>query len=137
MRWLKKMVHPPTEPWQHYFEFKMEKSAIELALQRNTPRRLARVSPFFAEIFRYWTELHGEPPSSEMAIRNEFLWGNKFLKGKVKKKMETFCRNHNILKVNDLLHYGRFLSATQFIEIHGCTPLPGLLLALARLLPEE
>lgn len=137
LSWLKKMVVAPSEPWQYYFEFKMDLPAFELALRRTSPPRLSRVAPFFAEIFKYWAELQNEPPLSEMAIRNEFLWGNKFLRGNVKKKIETFCRGLHIYKINDLLHFGRFMSHDQFTEAYGCPPLPGMLPALTRLIPDN
>lgn len=62
-----------------------------------------------------------------MAIRNEFLWGDKFLRGKVKKKLETFCRNLDIFKVNDLLHFGHLMTDNQFLLTYGLPPKQGML----------
>lgn len=53
MSWLKRFVLPPVETWHYFFEFKTDQSGIEVALQRPKPRRLARTTPFFAEIFKY------------------------------------------------------------------------------------
>lgn len=137
LSWLKKLVFPPSEPWHQYFEFKMDVPAVELALRRTKSNKLSRMSPFFAEIFRYWVELQKDPPSSEMAFRNESLWGNKFLKGKVKKKVELFCRDLNIQKINDLLCFGHFMSDSQFTEAYGRPPLPDMLSSLTRLIPDH
>lgn len=62
LNWLKRLSRPASEPWQFYFEFKMDLPAVEMALRRVRPCRLARVSPFFDEIFRYWNELQSGPP---------------------------------------------------------------------------
>lgn len=137
LNWLKKLAFPPSEPWHYYFEFKMDLPVVELALRRTTPQRLTRVAPFFTEIFRCWAELHSEPPSSEMAIRNEVIWENKFLRGKVKKKIENFCKGLGILRINDLLYFGRFMSDLQFNEIFGRPPLQHMLTTVAGLIPEN
>lgn len=57
LNWLKRLAGPISEPWQLYFEFKMDVPALELARRRRVPRRLSRSSPFFAEIFKAWLEL--------------------------------------------------------------------------------
>lgn len=63
----------------------MDKPGIEIALLRTKSPKLARNSPFFAEIFWYWREISNIEPTSDLAIRSKSLWGNKFLKGKLKK----------------------------------------------------
>lgn len=85
MSWLKRLTLPPSEPWHYYFEFRLDQPGLEVALQRSRSRKLARSSSFFTEIYTYWRELAKTEPSSDLAVRNEFLWGNPFLKGKLKK----------------------------------------------------
>lgn len=136
--WLKKLIKPATEPWHFYLEFKMDATGEELAGQRSgRKRKFKRVAPFFAEVYDYWAELYDREPATEIAIRNELLWGNKFLRGRVKKKFEAFCQARGVNKINDLLAFGRIMTDTQFRARHGCSPLPGLLRDLAQLFPQS
>lgn len=127
MAWLKRLTCPATEPWQYYLEFKSDQTGYELAIQRKKHKRLERIAPFYGQILKYWRELYQQEPGSEQARRNEWLWGNPFLKGKVKKKHETFCRNLGINKIHDLLLRGKILMERHFEERFHCTPLPNLL----------
>lgn len=135
---LKKLLNPSTEPWHFYLEFKMDKTGEELARQRaGWKRKFRRVAPFFSEVYDYWSELYDREPAAETAIRNELLWGNKFLRGRVKKKYEMFCQGKGINKLNDVLAFGKIMTDNQFIERYGCPPLHGLLLDLARVIPQS
>lgn len=88
-------------------------------------------------MYEYWSQLFDREPAGEVAIRNELLWGNKFLRGRVKKKYEQFCKANGIHKINDLLAFGVIMSDQQFINKYGILPLPGLLPNFRRLLPHH
>lgn len=133
--WLKKLMLPPTQPWHFHSEFLLDQPVSEIALMRPLPRKATRDLPFLSDISRYWAQLYNSPPGSEDSARNESLWGNGFLRGKVKKKRETFCRRLNILRINDLLFYGRLMSESQFRQTYGCDPLPGLLQSVRETIP--
>lgn len=136
MSWLKKLIIPPKEPWQFHFEFKSDLSGVEVAIQRSRPSRLIRSCPFFSEIFQYWKEISKEEPASDLAIRNELLWGNLFLKGKFKKKQEKQCRALGISKINDILKFGRILSREQFLSRYDSYPPQGFLQKCKDVIPE-
>lgn len=134
--WLKRLADSPSQPWHFHLEFKMDRSGCELAQKRSQElRKLKRVSPFFAEIYQYWSEIHRREPVTENSIRNEWLWGNKFLRGRVKKKYENFCRNKGANRINDLLIYGKLMSDLQFERKYGCKPLPGMMLHFSAIIP--
>lgn len=135
MSWLKRLTLPATEPWHWYMEFKLDQTGLEVARQRLSKQKLNRSSPFLAEVFKYWNELYSPEPSSDYSIRNEWLWGNRFLRGKFKKKQERFGRSLGILRVNDILEYGRIMSENEFEERYGCPPLRGLLERCATIFP--
>lgn len=124
IKWLKRLLKPPTEPWHFYFEFKVDNTGRDLALQRCRSRRLQRVYPFAAEIYTYWSQLQRNEPSSEESIRNEGLWGNTFLRGKVKKKHETFAKKLGINKINDLLDMGRIMTEANSEKNMDVAPVP-------------
>lgn len=134
--WLKRLVEPPTEPWHFYLEFKMDMPGREIALRRDHSRKLGRAFPFAAEIFNYWFQLQKNEPSSEESIRNETLWGNSFLRGRVKKKHENFANRMGIQRVNDLLDRGKIMSENKFGERYGCIPPQGFLPEIAATIPE-
>lgn len=116
----------------------MDLPAVERALRCSRPQTLVRISPSFSrDFFDIVLNYAGTPTSSEMAFRNAFLWGNKFLRGKVKKKIETFWRRLDIMKINHLLHLGHFMSEAQFTEVYNCPPIPGILQSLAHFIPRD
>lgn len=53
LNWLKRLACSPTEPWQLYFEFKMDIRAVELALRRTVPHKLCRNFPFLLKYSRH------------------------------------------------------------------------------------
>lgn len=135
LSWLRRLIGPPTEPWQYYLEFKADCSGYELAQQRRNHKKLEISAPFYGQIFRYWRELYSLEPETEIAMRNESLWGNSFLKGKVKKKYETFCRSLGINKINDLILWGKILSEDQFRDRYNLSPIPDLLSKMKDIIP--
>lgn len=137
MSWLKRLVAPPVEPWHFYFEFKSDQTGLEVALQRSRLSKLTRSAPFFTEIFKYWRELASSEPTTEVAVRNEFLWGNPFLKGKFKKKQEIKGRALGIFRLNDLLKYDQLMTSEQFTAGYGHPPPAGLLERTKQLVPQS
>lgn len=136
--WLKRLTKPPSEPWHYYLDFKMDMSGLEIAQKRvKQKRKLKRVAPFFSEVYDYWSQLYDREPATEIAIRNELLWGNKFLRGRVKKKFEQFCQAHGIHKINDLLAFGKIMSDQQFFTKYGSPPLRGMLSDFVRIIPQS
>lgn len=134
--WLKRIIEPPTEPWHFFINFKMDMSGRDLALTRCKSRKLARASPFAADIFTFWYQLQRNEPSSEESVRNESLWGNTFLRGRVKKKHVEFAQKIDIKKVNDILHMGKIMSEDQFRDKYGGYPRPGFLAQIEKIIPE-
>lgn len=136
MTWVKKASKPPTEPWQHYLEFRADKDPYEIFLQRTDHTRV-KSSPFFKEILFYWRELYREQPCTDLSVRNESLWGNGFLKGKFKKKIKSWCEDRNIHKVQDLLYADQIISPEQFERRFHTAPIQGLLQTFQLILPDE
>lgn len=136
--WLKRLAKPPSEPWHFYLEFKTDMTGVEVAQRRvRQKRKMKRVALFFSEVYEYWFQLFDKEPAVEIAIRNELLWGNKFLRGRVKKKHETFCQAKGIHKINDLLTYGKIMTDEEFLERYGSSPPTRMLTDLAQVIPHH
>lgn len=120
--WIRNMTSSHREPWHAWLEYCTGKPIYHLCLERNTLRIFRDTTPFFREVFRYWKQLYNSPPSTDMSVRNECLWGNPFVKGKIKKLTENVCKNRGIVKINDILREGKIMSKTQLEEKFHFTP---------------
>lgn len=134
--WVKRAARPTREPWHFYLEFRADKSPYETFLQRLVPPRV-KSSPFYRELLHHWKELNGKQPNTDMSVRNESLWGNKFLRGKFKKKLQPWCDSLDIRKVQDLIYADRVISPTQFEGRYQVSPKRGLLESFQHILPQE
>lgn len=134
--WVKRASRPQREPWQFYLEFKTDMLPYNIFLQRNDPKRI-HFSPFFKQILQFWREITNVQPITDMSVRNESLWGNKFLKGKFKKKFRIWCEQYNIGKIQDLIYADQIISLRQFEGRYDVSPPEGLLESFQRIIPQE
>lgn len=136
MSWIKRASRPQSEPWHYYLEFRADKEPYYIFLQHPDPPRV-KSSPFFKELLLYWREISRHRRVTDMSVRNEPLWGNKFLLGKFKKKFQLWCDRMDIHKVQDLIYEDRIISHQQFERRFHVAPLPGLLERFQHILPQE
>lgn len=132
--WVKRASMGPSEPWHSYLEFRSDKLPHQVFLERHLPARV-RSSPFFSDIVKSWKIIYKGEPSTDLAVRNESLWGNHYLRGKVKKKWRIWCQDRGINLVKDILYMDHLIDRDHFKTRFGVYPPSGLLQKFDSLLP--
>lgn len=137
--WVKRMfsVSSEGEFWNAFLLDRLGTHSLVETLSQKPAKPWMIGNKFYDKVFKSWHEFYVWDPCTEVAIRRESLWNNKFIKFKEFGDLGSDWRRSGICLVNDLLDNGILMSPAQMVRKYGVRCTPFMMGRCSRLIPRE
>lgn len=107
---IKRMVTAPSDLWTDFLVLKCNVESISDIPMRKQRSNFVDVPKFYRDVFVTWQKIYCTEPNSDITVRNEPLWYNKFTRWQPLSKYVQIWSGRGMKRINDVLYRDRILS---------------------------